>query len=356
MLKPSFLALAMVLGVAAAPTQPVQFDPGHLKGPQHGMPNQLLVLGTTHLSQMPKPVPAAALVPLMAHLKAWRPQAIGIEQVSGVECDFMRRYPTRYSESIPDYCGDTSAARLATGLDVPSATAQAKTLLDNWPDHPTAAQRRHLAALFLAGGNPVSALVQWLRLPTAERHAGDGLNDALVKRLEKLRTDQNEDTRIAAPLAAELGLEQVYPVDDHLADSPTPDRKAYGAALVKAWNNPATEKRKVRDGRLETNATSGAGIMALYRTLNAPSEGMLTFHSDFGAALEEPSPQQFGRQYVGYWETRNLQIAANIRSVFSNRPGIRMLVIIGASHKPYLDAYLNEMHDMQIVSAEKVLR
>ena len=38
------------------------------------------------------------------------------------------------------------------------------------------------------------------------------------------------------------------------------------------------------------------------------------YDSDFGAALKEPSPERFGRGYAGYWEVRNLRMAANIRA------------------------------------------
>jgi hypothetical protein len=31
-------------------------------------------------------------------------------------------------------------------------------------------------------------------------------------------------------------------------------------------------------------------------------------------------------------------------------------VIVGASHKPYLDSYLDQMHDVRIVDATTVLR
>jgi hypothetical protein len=94
----------------------------------------------------------------------------------------------------------------------------------------------------------------------------------------------------------------------------------------------------------------------MYRAHNAPGMGRLVFDSDFGAALNEPSPQRFGRGYVGYWETRNLRMASNIRDVLGARPGIRMLVIVGASHKGYLEAYLHQMHDVRIVDAAPLLR
>ena len=46
----------------------------------------------------------------------------------------------------------------------------------------------------------------------------------------------------------------------------------------------------------------------------------------------------------------------DIRDMFAAQPGIRALVVVGASHKPYLESYLNQMHDMTVVDAEAVLR
>jgi hypothetical protein len=72
--------------------------------------------------------------------------------------------------------------------------------------------------------------------------------------------------------------------------------------------------------------------------------------------MEEPSPQRFGRNYLAYWETRNLRMAANIREAMGERPGMRMLVIVGASHKGYLEAYLHQMHDLRVLDTGAVLR
>ena len=78
----------------------------------------------------------------------------------------------------------------------------------------------------------------------------------------------------------------------------------------------------------------------------------VTFQSDEGAAPEEPSPQGSGRLYVTSWETRNLRMAANIRDLMGSTPRMRTLVIVGASHKAYLDAYLEQMHDVRIVDVQ----
>jgi hypothetical protein len=66
-------ALAAGLAVASAPAQ-TRFDPRELKGPRNGPPNELLVLGTPHLSQLPAPFQPAALAPLIERLRGWKPQ------------------------------------------------------------------------------------------------------------------------------------------------------------------------------------------------------------------------------------------------------------------------------------------
>ncbi|MBL4854102.1 MAG: hypothetical protein JKY25_07650 [Robiginitomaculum sp.] len=355
----SFLfAIFMVSCAASEQGYNPSFDPSQHKGPQNGLQNQVLVLGTPHLSGLPDSFKTDQLIPLIDRLVIWQPQIIAIESVSGPQCEFMRNHPNRYARSVERYCWDPAPARTATGLNVAQATAETEQLLAQWPENPKAADRRKLAALFLASADRASALVQWLRLPESERHSGDGLDDILVELLNALITNQNENYQIAAPLAARLGLERLYPFDDHTADNPVSeeDRKAYGAAIEKAWDNPATKKRLQGEKALYANVGSPDGLLEIYRSFNAPDWGLLVFKTDFGAALEEPSPQAFGRGYVGYWETRNLRMTANIRGVIGRKPGSRTLVIVGASHKPYLESYLNQMHDMRIVDAEKVLR
>ncbi|MFC5551054.1 DUF5694 domain-containing protein [Massilia aerilata] len=349
------MAAAALLCAATAHAQDI-FDPSKLKGPAKAVPNEVLVLGTAHLSGLKEPFQPASLRLLNERLAAWKPRIIAIEALSGMQCDHARRFPHRYKDTVTDYCWDPAPARAATGLDVPAASAEAERLLAAWPASPSPSQRRRLAAVFLAGGERASALVQWLRLPEAERHAGDGIDESLVAVLEKQRSRRNEDTLIAAPVAAALGLERVVAMDDHTADIMVADEKGWGEAIGKAWNNATNASRKQRDQALHAKLGDAEGVLALYRAYNEPAQAKLVFDGDFGAALEEGSPQQFGRQYVGFWETRNLRMASNIRDAIAAQPGGRTLVIVGASHKGYLEAYLHQMHDVRIVDALQVLR
>jgi len=352
------LLMATILCAAnASAQQPVgSFDPSKLKGPAKGALNEVLVLGTVHLSQLPATFQPASLRSLNERLLKWKPAIIAVEQLSGPQCALMRHYLQRYKESVQQYCWDPAPARAATGLDVPAATDEINRLLASWPVIPTPSQRRRLAAVFLAGGERTSALVQWLRLPDEERRAGDGIDANLVGVLDALRNRRSETSLIAAPLAAALGLERVHAMDDHTADEPDADQKASGEAIMKAWDNPATAKRKQMSEKLNSSLANAEGVMALYRAYNAPSQARLIYDSDFGAALEEGSPQQYGRGYVAYWETRNMRMVSNIREAIGKQPGSRTLVIVGSSHKWYLESYLDQMHDVHIVSSDKVLR
>ena len=288
--------LATVIHVPAHADAPpeARFDPGALKL-QKGPSNDVLVLGSPHLSQLPKSFDLSQLSLLSERLAAWRPDAIAIEALSGLQCAFLRAYPQRYDDTVKTYCYDTSVARAATGLDVIAATAQAERLLAAWPAAPSAAQRRTLASLFLAGGERASALVQWLRLPVEERRAGDGISEPLAADLNSLLGQRNESYQIAAVLAAKGGHERVHGMDDHTSDMPVGDVKAYAKAIRAAWGNPFSAERKRIHAGFEGQFNTPAGVLAMYRAYNGRVEADLAFRGDFGAALEEPSPQRYGR-------------------------------------------------------------
>jgi hypothetical protein len=362
MLQPFFALLATALlfaTPASAQSTASVFDPSTLKGPPKGQPNEVMVLGGAHLAQLPAPFQPSSLTLLNARLRAWKPGIVAIESLSGVQCAWLRQFPKRHEVMAKKYCWDPAPARAATGLDVPAATAATDTLLQTWPAAPTPAQRRHLAALFLAGGEPASAVVQWLRLPAAERHAGDGLDATLVAFLNApygVRGKLGEDMQIAAPLAAAVGLERVIAMDDHTGFARETDDAGMEKALAKAWDNPANAVRTAQYKRLIPGLGTAEGIMTMYRAFNDPASAKIIYDSDFGAALAGDSVKQFGRGYVTYWETRNLRMAANIREAIGDNPGSRTLVIVGGSHKWYLEAYLNQMHDVRVVSTDQVLR
>lgn len=48
--------------------------------------------------------------------------------------------------------------------------------------------------------------------------------------------------------------------------------------------------------------------------------------------------------------------AANIRETFRERPGARVLAIVGVSHKPWFDAWLGQLQGVDIADTAALLK
>lgn len=313
---------------------------------------KIAVLGTVHLRGIPVSISPASLDPLLDRLAAFKPEIITVEAENGEECDLAARHPAKYG---PDYCASTAAAAAATGLDVPAALAEISKTLKAWPAQATPSQRRHLAALFMAASEPDSANVQWLQLPPAERRVGDGLDAVLVAKLEKLAGSKNESNLIAARLAARLGLQRVYAVDNHTGDNlDVPDIEALSQALKAAWASGNGELKPLQ-AQIDT-LTGAADLLPVYRLINKPDSLRIYAEANVISTMRAQSPERYTQMWVGGWETRNLRMVANIRETFRERPGARVLSIVGVSHKPWFDSWLGQMQGVDIVDVPALLQ
>jgi hypothetical protein len=351
--------LALAAAQAFAAGTPA-FDPRAHKGELAGEPAQVLVLGSPHLSQLPNNFDPTLLAPLLDRLATFKPDVIAIENISGEQCDTLKRFKSQHGDAWDTYCWDTEDMEKATGLNVDSALAEIDRTLASWPAHPTAAQRRRLAMLFLAANDRPSAAVQWLRLAPAERRAADGLTAEMVDILSRKGKAPNESIDLAAALAARLGLERLYLMDDHTADWPVDEKSPYGQAYAKAlttvWGVEPKPAVRVRYDELQKHVTTPPDVIAFYRFLNDPETQRATVASDMGAAAASAAAQPYGREYASWWETRNLRMTANIHAAFRGKPGAHVLVIVGATHKGHLDAYLDMMQDVRLVDAMQFLK
>ena len=332
------------------------FDPRSWRGQHLGPPTQVLTVGSTHLGQIKVVVTPEMLAPLLDRLGAFKPDIITHEGRTGEQCEVLKRYAARYPGMFDTYCFDAAEAEKATGLTVPAAMEQIEKTLATWPAQPSATQRRQLASYFLAANDRPSARVQWLQLPEAERKTGDGIDEALLKIVARAGAKPNETYDVAVALAARLGLNRVYAVDDHTADSIDGLAGAGLETFLKGfWG---TVKSPIADEatRLEEAMKTGPDVLSYYRFINRPATQRVYISIDFKAAMNVPSPENYGRMYHAWNETRNLRMVSNIRAAFGNKPGARVLNIVGASHKPYYDAYMNMMPDVKLVDTEVILK
>jgi len=346
------LALAAPAIASAQSLGPLGTRP-QVAGPR----SQVLTLGSLHLSERPE-ITAAMLEPLLARLAAFHPDIITHEGLSGEQCEALRAAPDKYgADTFESYCWDLDTIQRSTGFRLIAAETEIRRMFGDWPASPAPAQRRRLAALFLSAGDRPSARVQWLRLPASERRTGDLVDPEMLKILNRENSRNNESYDIAAVLAARLGHERVYAVDDHSSDAVLAhvpeefgkDRQKHFDVYRKLplFTRQEQELKAVKDG---------ATLLDWYRRTNAPGGTDEQIQADFGHNLKSGSAPYWGRQYVGWWDVRNLRMAANVRATFAARPGARVLNIVGSSHKPWYDALMRQMADVEVVDAEQVLR
>jgi hypothetical protein len=363
-MKSLILAVAALFALAApASAQSRPFDPREYQSRHVGEPTQILVIGTPHLSGTPEDFDPGVLEPLLQRLAAFHPDAIAIEALPGRSIAQMWEYRESYPDVATSYGGRamvlSALARNGVSTDMAGAEAEVRRTLAQWPASPTPAQRRRLAALFAAAGDPASAMVQWWRLHPGERLSDDSVPRPLAEQFATYDTParRNENQLIASRLAVRLGLERVYPMDDQ-SDDVAPNFVANMEAFqAEPWLAELLASPSFTPLREAANhLTTPAEALATYQMLNHPATGRTDASGQWLNMINRPSPGDVGRSRVAAWETRNLRMAANIREVAGFRPGGRVLVVVGSAHKPWLDAYLGMMSDVRVVDASAALR
>lgn len=338
------------------------FSPRDYQDDVAGERTQVLVLATPHLALAPENFDARMLEGLLEKLQAFDPDVVAVENVSGEGLSALSAYESIYPDVAWSF--GSSALRLAelarahVGLDLPHAEAEARLALQHLENHATDALRRRLVLLFLAAGDPNSALVQWWRL-TPEARASDEIPGEVRAQIESFASSRNESAFIGARLAARVGLERVHAIDDQSAvDLIFPIAQALGAALQadRSVAEGLACPDFVRLASASERLRSVAEALNTYRELNAPRAGIADARAQWSIMIDRAYPSDAGRVRMGEWEARNLRMAANIREAAASAPGGRVLVIVGVSHKPWLDAYLDLMTDVRVVDAQRVLR
>ncbi|WP_158010128.1 DUF5694 domain-containing protein [Hymenobacter glacialis] len=266
-----------------------------------------------------------------------------------------------YHGTAGRYAGPTLSMAKAAQADLKLTASQALVEANSLCQKGglTPANRRHLASLFVAAAEPFSATVQWMRLAPAERIAADGVSPALVKTLNSFAGLRNEIVSMAARVAADVGLERLYGAGDHLSDVASPSSEAMKAVvaaepgLTDLFNHNTPEFRAVPEEAMKLAAASE--IMSVFKWKNSLRFGRLDADAQCQSMLRSDKAGRTGRQWVAAWEAQNLRMAVAIREATAPIAGGRALLIVGAAHKPYVEAYLRTFADVELVSVPAML-
>lgn len=321
---------------------------------------KVMILGVSHLDNAPKAFDPAWLAPVMCRLRDYAPDVIMTEAMSGEEIAALEAYKA-VRGNAGKWAGPTLAiakdAQAALRVSGAEALAQANVLAVR--PTPTTSERRRLAGLFLAAGEPFSAATEWLQLPAAERIVADGVTETMRTKIERFGAGRGEITSMAVQLAVKLQRSRIYSVGDHLSDVALPDDEVFGAAvkanpaIVAQLDKATPELQPIGSKALELGSPDR--VLPVFRTLNSPGFGRLDAQAQWLSLEQKGGLGPLGRQRVAAWEAQNLHMAASIRELTAPIPGGRALLIVGAAHKAFIETYLRAMTDIEIVSVPAML-
>ena len=308
---------------------------------------EVLVVGTAHLAGIEGVTPEM-IAPLVDLLAEWAPRAIGVERMPGNEVEALLADP-RYAEAVRTFVGDeqilaTRDAQALTGLSTYGALAA----MEEWTDVPGApAVLRERLLTAMAAFDPETALLYWRRLDRADTDLPQSIRDRLVPLDESL----NERVSVAVALAQRLELPRIWGVDSQLdKDRFQALQPALGEAIGSlseedmAWlNQVATD---------QTAAIEKGDLLSLYAAMNGAAYREADLVGQFDLFNRLPVQQRSGRVRQALWDERNLRIAANVRRMTARHPGERVMVLIGAGHKPFLDELIAVALDVRSVQID----
>ncbi len=329
---------------------------------------RVLIMATFHLRQIADAFKPALLDSLAARLAGFHPDSICVETLPGVrvrELDLQRDAGPLYSDLLDSFAarhlkmGKPARSVLRTtpqaaALKVRELLAAARAAS---PRKMTPVERTALALWMLAAYEPESAALQWSYLNEEDKRAQKAVPPELARELDAELARVNEVPALAIRVARTLGLENLDPVDDfedleaYAEIDSELDKDIKGSSVLAAVPKAAVYAEAA--ARLEGCIRRG-NLLPQFSYLNSAAYAAADVDAQWGVFLRTHFASGSDRSRLGLWENRNLKIAARIRAVAALHPGGRILVIYGAAHKPFLEAYLSKTADVQLVRFEEL--
>lgn len=312
----------------------------------------ILVLGTPHLSTVRNCITSDSLEPLLNVLARYKPDVIAVEKVPSEVLEDMEKRGGFFNDIISAFDktryeigkqmqAELNLSRTEADANVNGILKANSSLDDN--------KRLELIRLLLASFDYDSAVLHWSYLGKKENHV---MPRSVGESLNQSGKSANEIYSVGVELARRLRLSKVVGIDDHYDEyllsqmverfvSEIKDNPEY-----KAVSNSAYYKNSQK--ALEAGCRDGNRMLKYYQFLNSPQHGKQDVHLQWGVWLRTKLPSKLDKSRIAQWEVRNLNIASNVRKASVFQPGKKILVIIGAGHKPFLDEYLGQMMDVRI--------
>lgn len=307
------------------------------------------ILASVHLAGMEGATPDA-VAPVLERLEAWAPDVIAVERMPARVIEGLKGDPA-HSETMEGFVGEllTFGETMQEALGL--TAFEAEDQIEEWTGAPASLPLDEAATRLktaIAAYQPETALLYWPLLGEGQIAA---LPPELRTFLDETEASSNERVLLAVALARTLGHAQIWPVDSQ-ADKDLflrylPDIQK-GFETLPAEAMPTAKPYFETMTTLQDEGVDTGNLLPLYRYLNAPDFNMADVEGQFDVFNRYDFPAPAGRIRQAAWDERNFAIAGNLRRASAFAPGGKVLLIIGAGHKPFLDELMAVGLDVKV--------
>jgi len=312
---------------------------------------EILIVGTPHFNELTDSFQTSFVDSLIVKLKNFKPDLIGIEsmppemihEMSGIDGNEKIIVQAFAEKSI--FYSNLFVNKSA------SSFFEMDSLLNNSNKNDNV--RLKIVKELLTQYDYYSALLQWTYLPKELRTQTNIFNDGISAKLNADLSTVNEIHQLAIPLARMLNIQKLYSIDDHYDDLnllPVSEKLSSEITKHPLYKEIANSKLYTDLNEKTHNATVNKNLFPLYLYMNSPEYQSADVKAQWGFFLKTKMTSGLDRYRYSLWQVRNFNIVSNILKAVASSHGKRMVVIIGAAHKPFLESYLTTCPDIKLLS------
>ena len=214
--------------------------------------------------------------------------------------------------------------------------------------------RKELYHDFIATTNIPSAALQYNYLIKNKDLSSKELGLQLTDFIKNELASSNEYFSLAVPLAMEEGINIIEPIDNFqdvfLLNKYYPSFEKDFENHPEIIDSVMSAPIFMKSNRIKEKAIENKDLSELYAFVNGEEYMKKDYDTQWRIWLQTNFTSNSDRARFSLWEMRNLQICANIMDVVARNPTERILVIIGSAHKSFLEKYLRQIEDIELLT------
>jgi hypothetical protein len=311
---------------------------------------KVLVLGTTHLSSL-SGVKETHLKRVLDSLAIYKFDAIALEQMPPeLLFDIKSRDNVAWQELYSNFANDITLGekyQRILKLNYEDAKKKEDSLLNK--QNLNEADRIQLMNTALCTYDLWTASLNFQYIKDKSK-----IDTSTVNLLNKYNQSSNELNLIGVNLAKRLHINKLNYIDN------LQDETILSVDFPSFFSEYAASQNKINElvskasifsevNQLEAENVKKMDLYPLYKLLNSERYMKEDYTGQWELWLKTNFNSKTDRSRFSLWEMRNLQITANIMRLVAKYPEKTILVVIGASHKSFIEKYLQQMPDIELL-------